>query len=47
MKRKRNEKMETVKKDMNTDEPSLFDAKAFESALKAQVKAAGGTKEFP
>jgi len=46
MKRKRNEKMETVKKDMNTEEPSVFDAKAFESALKAQVKAAGGTKEF-
>ena len=38
--------METVKKDMNTEEPSVFDAKAFESALKAQVKAAGGTKEF-
>jgi len=46
MKRKRNEKMETVKKDMNTEEPSVFNAKAFESALKAQVKAAGGTKEF-
>jgi len=38
--------METVKKDMNTEEPSVFNAKAFESALKAQVKAAGGTKEF-
>lgn len=38
--------METVKKDINTEEPSVFDAKAFESALKAQVKAAGGTKEF-
>jgi putative transposase len=46
MKRKRNEKMETVKKDVNTEESSVFDAKAFESVLKAQVKAAGGTKEF-
>jgi transposase-like protein len=38
--------METVKKDVNTEESSVFDAKAFESVLKAQVKAAGGTKEF-
>jgi putative transposase len=46
MKRKRNERMEPVKKEKNTEGSSVFDAKAFESALIAQVKAAGGTKEF-
>jgi transposase-like protein len=38
--------MEPVKKEKNTEGSSVFDAKAFESALIAQVKAAGGTKEF-
>jgi hypothetical protein len=44
MKRKRNDKMET--KETTTESGIGVDVKAFTDALKAQVKAAGGTKAF-
>jgi len=46
MKRKRNAKMDTNETKEAMPVASVFDTKAFEAALKAEVKAAGGTKEF-
>jgi len=46
-KRKRNKKMKSkVKTEEESASPTVFDSKAFTEGLKAQVKAAGGTKAF-
>jgi len=46
MKRKRNEKMEAKETKLAEAGPTVLDTKAFTDALKAQVKAAGGTAAF-